>query len=61
MQQSSYRNPKRTRGDIKGYIFPKLPKLDLTADAEYVANLANVKIRLKACNGAVYYMDMLAM
>jgi len=30
----------RTQGGIKGFIPPsKLPKLDLTTDAEYVANL----------------------
>jgi len=27
---------------VKGIYTPKLPKLDLTTDAEYVANLANV-------------------
>jgi len=29
---------------IKGFIPPKWPKLDLTDDAEYVANLVNVNI-----------------
>ena len=38
-------------GGIKGFTPPKLPKLDLTTDAEYVANLVNVS--------AVYYMAML--
>ena len=32
-------------GGIKGFISPELPTSDLTADAEYVANLVNVSIR----------------
>jgi len=28
----------RTEGGIKGFILPKLPKLDLTTDAGYVTN-----------------------
>jgi len=31
---------------IKGFIPPKLPKLYLTTDAEYVANLVNVNMWL---------------
>jgi len=31
-------------GDTKGFISPKLPKLDFTADAEYVAHLVNVSV-----------------
>jgi len=40
----------------RGYKFipPKLPKLDLTADAEYVADLVNVNMWLQMCNSAVY-------
>ena len=34
----------RTKGGIKIFIAPKLPKLDLAADAEYVANLVNVNV-----------------
>jgi len=34
------------KGGIKGFIRPKLPLLDLTIDAEYVANLVNVNIWL---------------
>ena len=33
----------RTQRGIKGFILPKLPKLDLTTDAEYVANLGKGK------------------
>jgi len=34
--------------DIKGFTLytPKLPKLDLTTDAEYVANLVNANVWL---------------
>jgi len=35
-----------------------LPKLDLTADAKYVANLLNVNMWLQMCNNAVYYIGM---
>jgi len=34
------------RRAIKGFMPPKLPKLDLTTDAECVANLANVNMWL---------------
>jgi len=37
---------------------PKWPKLHLTADAEYVANLVNVNMWLWTCNSAVYYVGM---
>jgi len=32
-----------------------LPKLDLTIDTEYIANLVNV-MWLQTCNSGVYYM-----
>jgi len=38
---------------------PKLPKLDLMADAQYVANLENVSMWFSTCNSAFYYMGML--
>jgi len=48
------------RGVLKGYkgiyIQPKLPKLVLTTDAEYVANLVNVNMWLSMCNSTVCYM-----
>jgi len=34
------------RRDIKGFIPPKLPKLDLTTDTEYGANSVNVNMWL---------------
>ena len=34
------------KGDIKGFIPQILPKVDLTTDAEYVANLVNVNMSL---------------
>ena len=37
---------------IKGFISTKLPKLDLTTDAKYVANLVNVNTWLQTCNTA---------
>ena len=42
------------RGVPTGLVPPKLPKFDLTTDAEYVANLVYVKKSI-----AVYYMGML--
>jgi len=36
----------RTEGSTKGFIPTKLPKFDLTNDAEYVTNLVNVNIWL---------------
>jgi len=36
-----------------------MPKLDLTTDAEYVANVVSVYMWLQTCNTAVYYMGML--
>ena len=36
----------RIPGGSKGFIPPKLPKLDLTTDAEFVANLADVNVWL---------------
>jgi len=38
-----------------------LPKLDLTTDAEYAANLVGLTINmwLQTCNAAVYYICML--
>ena len=47
---------RRIQGGIQEFIPPKLPKLDLTTDAEYVANLADVSMWLQTCNSAVYYM-----
>ena len=38
-------------------MHPKLLKLDLPTDAEYVADVVNVN--MKTCNSAVYYMGML--
>jgi len=36
------------------------PKLDLTTDAEHLANLAmSIIMWLQTCNSAVYYMGML--
>ena len=34
---------------------PKLPKLNLTTYAKYVANLVNVNMWLYTCNSAVYW------
>jgi len=34
----------RTQRTIKGFVHSKFPQFDLTTDAEYVANLANVTI-----------------
>jgi len=36
----------RTQGGIKEFIYQKLPKLDLPADAEYVVNLIDVSMWL---------------
>jgi len=36
----------RAQRGYKGINTPKLPKLDLTTDAEYVANLVNVSMWL---------------
>ena len=43
-----------TQGHMKWFISPKL---ELTTDAEYDANLVNVNKWLQTCNSAVYYMD----
>jgi len=42
----------------KGIYTPKLPKYDLTTDAEYVEldNLVSVCMWLQTCNNAVYYI-----
>jgi len=40
--------PGGTQGDIEGFIpFLKLPKVDLTTDAEYIANLVNVVVNVQ--------------
>jgi len=36
----------RSQGSVKGFIPRKLPKLDLTTDAEYVANLVSMNMWL---------------
>jgi len=36
----------RTQAGIKGFLPQKLPKLDLTADAKYVADLVNANMWL---------------
>jgi len=49
------------RGVPRGYkriYTPKSAKMDITTDAEYVANLVNVNIWLLSCNNAVYYMSI---
>jgi len=45
--------------DIKGFIPPKLSKLDLTTDAEYDSNLVNVNImvvNVQTCSLLCGYM-----
>jgi len=37
----------------------KLPKLELTTDAKYVANLVDVSAWLQTHNSAVYYLGVL--
>jgi len=51
--------PGLTQWGISGFITPKLPKLDITTDAEYAADLVNVSIWLYTCDSAVYYMGIL--
>jgi len=42
------------------YTAPKWPKLDLTTNVEYVANLViSISGCKRPCNGAVYYINML--
>ena len=49
----------RISGLDKWIYTSTLPKLDLTTDAQHVANLVNVPMLLLTCNSAVYYMGML--
>jgi len=45
-ERIAWPNEGRTQGRIKGFIPPKLLKLELTTDAEYVVNLVNVNMWL---------------
>jgi len=45
-ERIAWPNQGHTQGRIKGFIPPKLVKLDLTTDAEYVVNLVNVDMWL---------------